>query len=520
MKKSISVSNLTLDLYLTYVRPAAIAAGILEEVPARDDWHEYTALHTDAAAADEIAHCMYCACMCAGNDGIERTHEEYIRHEAERMIGQLEVSIKYDLHNVADTLTALLAAMTEALHPTTPAEAAQAATEAPQADALTATEREALERINARQNAANLFTNIGPADIAREIETMNEEQKEEATPMRINICAINLNEGDGRQNISWDTADGHLYSDACEEPIDGYSYSSIEGATEAADMMWGSSDLTGAWALEWIERPSDDPEPTTAPAEEQPTTTENAPQAATQAAEEATTDEQKEEASPMFENLRNAVNAHYNQQAAEFAAKLETITAAEALKTWYYSDRMTPAALEMVKTAAAADQAATIPEAARAKMIKRYTNENEKNRARYLEKLDRAEAAEPLTSAAIVVDWTRSRTWGWNPTATVTVNNDCHRQTKGSASGCGYDKESAAICGAFNANPSIMRALYEHAEQGGKFPYSVNTYAGIPYFDGGCGVTCNYSVFEAMGYKFADVAHSRHGADVYSITRA
>lgn len=42
MKKSISVSNLTLDLWLEYVRPAARAAGILEEVPARDDWHEYT----------------------------------------------------------------------------------------------------------------------------------------------------------------------------------------------------------------------------------------------------------------------------------------------------------------------------------------------------------------------------------------------------------------------------------------------------------------------------------------------
>lgn len=222
----------------------------------------------------------------------------------------------------------------------------------------------------------------------------------------------------------------------------------------------------------------------------------------------------------MFENLRNAVNAHYDQQAAKFAADLETITAAEALKTWYYTDRMTPAAHQIVKAAAVADQTATIPEVARAKMLKRYTNENEKNRARYLEKLNRAEAAEPLKDATIVVDWTRSRTWGWNPTATVTVNGDYYRQTKDSASGCGYDKESAAICGAFNTNPSIMRALYEHAEQGKKFPYSVNTYAGIPYFDGGCGVSCNYSVFEAMGYKFIDVAHSRHGADVYSITRA
>ena len=55
----------------------------------------------------------------------------------------------------------------------------------------TTTEREALERINARQNAANLFTNIGPADIAREIETMNEEQKEEVTPAPYTITHNN-----------------------------------------------------------------------------------------------------------------------------------------------------------------------------------------------------------------------------------------------------------------------------------------------------------------------------------------
>lgn len=55
----------------------------------------------------------------------------------------------------------------------------------------TATEREALERINARQNAANLFTNITPADIAREIETMNEEQKEEVTPMNNRLYLSN-----------------------------------------------------------------------------------------------------------------------------------------------------------------------------------------------------------------------------------------------------------------------------------------------------------------------------------------
>ena len=65
-------------------------------------------------------------------------------------------------------------------------EAQEAPQEAPAAEAEqqpTTTEREALERINARQNAANLFTNITAADIAREIETMNDEQKEEEKPM-------------------------------------------------------------------------------------------------------------------------------------------------------------------------------------------------------------------------------------------------------------------------------------------------------------------------------------------------
>jgi hypothetical protein len=54
----------------------------------------------------------------------------------------------------------------------------------------TTTEREALERINARQNAANRYTNIGPEDIAAELAAMEaerttDEQKEEKETMHI-----------------------------------------------------------------------------------------------------------------------------------------------------------------------------------------------------------------------------------------------------------------------------------------------------------------------------------------------
>ena len=68
---------------------------------------------------------------------------------------------------------------------------------------------------------------------------------------RINICTIDMNEGEGRQTISWDTGDGKLYSDAQEEPAaEGMTFGSIEEAEDAAWHMWG---MTWGWNLEWIE---------------------------------------------------------------------------------------------------------------------------------------------------------------------------------------------------------------------------------------------------------------------------
>lgn len=116
MKKHITVSNLTLNLWLNYVKPAAIAAGIMEEVPAHDEHvGDYTILRTDETAADEIAHCMYIACMNSHNYYGEYTSEAEARH----MLYQLEVSIKYDLHNTAETVTALYNALFAMLNPET-----------------------------------------------------------------------------------------------------------------------------------------------------------------------------------------------------------------------------------------------------------------------------------------------------------------------------------------------------------------------------------------------------------------
>lgn len=109
MKKTIRVSNLTLDLYLDYVLPAAIKAGIVEEISVNGG-KDYT---TEEAVAAEIETNMRCACFNAGYDGVQRTHEEYIAHEADQMLYQIDVSLKYSKDSkVVEALQALRDAMT------------------------------------------------------------------------------------------------------------------------------------------------------------------------------------------------------------------------------------------------------------------------------------------------------------------------------------------------------------------------------------------------------------------------
>lgn len=214
----------------------------------------------------------------------------------------------------------------------------------------------------------------------------------------------------------------------------------------------------------------------------------------------------------MFENLKKAINAHYDGEEVKFAAALEGLTVGAALDSWYYRERMTAAALKAVQEM---EKGAALPESVKAKMRGRFHRENEKARAAKLEKLEAAAAFSLPASCSVSVEWKKSAVWGYNPTATVCGDI---RRTEGKASGCGYDKGSAAIASACNVNPEIMRILYEHAEKGGAFPYSVHTFAGLPSFDGGCGVSCFGPVFAACGYSWRNVASGKL-YDVFTIER-
>ncbi len=178
---------------------------------------------------------------------------------------------------------------------------------------------------------------------------------------------------------------------------------------------------------------------------------------------------------------------------------------------------------------------------------KRATKQIEKKTAAKLAKLDRVANAPDLTFISVSVDWVRSRTWGYNPHVEVRTNTGTYY---GTASGCGYDKESAAIATAINASPSIMRVLYEHAEnecdsilkalyqlkenglRAGKTDASKTACTGVdnrnicgygsghsvlPYFEGGVGASCFWSILKDCGFKTIG-HHSKH-SDFYSVEK-
>lgn len=163
---------------------------------------------------------------------------------------------------------------------------------------------------------------------------------------------------------------------------------------------------------------------------------------------------------------------------------------------------------------------------------KRATKQIEKKTAAKLAKLDRVANAPDLIFISVSVEWVRSRTWGYNPHVEVRTNTGTYT---GTASGCGYDKESAAIADAFNKCDSILKALYQLKENGlraGKTDESKTAscgrsngdicgygagYGAMPYFEGGVGASCFWSILKNCG--FSTSCHYAKHSNFYSIEK-
>lgn len=232
----------------------------------------------------------------------------------------------------------------------------------------------------------------------------------------------------------------------------------------------------------------------------------------------------------MFEQLNKAIIAEADQQKAESRFFIENgycESGAEEHRT--HSDE----GIRRYCTAHRWEQYHA-KEISREKIVEltvaRMEKQKDKETAERLAKLERVAAAPDLHSVSIFVEWKRNPTWGYNPTATVTVHTgNGWEQYTGTASGCGYDKRTAAIGAALNQSEAVLKMLYatkeaklsnppEKGRQLNPFApedmaiYEENTsnntlihygagYGVLPYFEGGVGMSSFHGVFEACGFK-------------------
>ena len=165
---------------------------------------------------------------------------------------------------------------------------------------------------------------------------------------------------------------------------------------------------------------------------------------------------------------------------------------------------------------------------ATARATKEYQKDTDKN----IEFLHRIENGGTLEEISIVVEWYKSCVWGYNPTATATIkwidNNGNYQYIRytGHASGCGYDKGSAAVADALNQSVAVRAMLCKYANR--RYTREVKTggaaicygcgYAAIPYFEGGVGVGCFRKAFELCGYAWNENTAAKN-TDYYYITK-
>lgn len=151
----------------------------------------------------------------------------------------------------------------------------------------------------------------------------------------------------------------------------------------------------------------------------------------------------------------------------------------------------------------------------------RRMKELEKELAQDMQKLDRAEAAPDVQRIAIHVEWKKSRTWGYNPHASVIVNRA--NRYEGSASGCGYDKRTAAIAEAMDQSAVLLRMLYKLKEStlqaGEPMPYGCGACSVLPYFEGGVGMGCYRNIFRACGLQVLEDNETGKHYDFYYIEK-
>lgn len=174
-----------------------------------------------------------------------------------------------------------------------------------------------------------------------------------------------------------------------------------------------------------------------------------------------------------------------------------------------YYDRMTDAQYSALKSGNIKRYRMLIDNA-----IARKTVKLEAKKAELSAECDEFKQLGKLLSVNISVSWTKSPTWGYNPHAEVSVEYEKrYFHGEGTASGCGYDKESAAVASAFKGimYPFFMRNYKKFSE--------LHTYGVCQNwlsFEGGVGMSSFTRAFKDLGYDVTE--HHGKMSDFYTIT--
>lgn len=222
-----------------------------------------------------------------------------------------------------------------------------------------------------------------------------------------------------------------------------------------------------------------------------------------------------------YKNIMDMVTSEYNQNRADFLRYLEERE--DVLKR-----NLTPARLAKYEAGKLSREDAI--KAAFDRGRKQY----DKWEDEAVLKLEEASEAADVVSVSVSVEWHRSRTWGYNPAAEVVIvdSNGHYYKYFGSASGCGYDKESAAVAEALNKSASIKKMLYDKKEAAIKAGASYNNgstmnnnfihygagYGSVPYFEAGVGMSSHRGIFEACGLALKNSNHGK-AFDTYYFER-
>lgn len=201
-----------------------------------------------------------------------------------------------------------------------------------------------------------------------------------------------------------------------------------------------------------------------------------------------------------YKNIFNKYKQHEEKARASFLERFDQVqNIIELLDNYYYRNYLTAKQYEKAKA-----EILTL-EDVKALMIKKY----DKKQAADIEKKRRH--FETIANAKLIdrielkVEWKRSKTWGANPFCECWANG----YTTGKASGCGYDKLSAATAEAMDKNNAILKLLFDKYEQiletnpEAPLRQSLGYGSGyiIPFFEGGVGFSSHRHIFENLGFS-------------------